>query len=175
MLRKIAVLIASFSIMSACAVAAAPANVTPQQAAAIAASCTTIMGLHLGEFAYATCRESLNNSASGLVDGQARLQAYDTCRSRGMPAGTPALSTCMLDSERTLPVQAGTVAATSDALALPQDKDALKAGSSYFSVTHEVQWRREQYSCAQLGLLPGSAAFVHCVASLDADLLPDQP
>lgn len=172
MLRRVA-FAAAMALTSACAVHAAPAPVTAQQAAAIEASCTTIMGFRQGEYGYQACRDSLGATAAGLVEGQARLAAYDVCRGKGFAAGSAALATCMLDNEKAAPMPVSSVTDTSQAVALPHDD--LRVGRSYYNVTHAVQWRREQYSCAQLGLVPGSTAFVHCVASLDADLLPDTP
>lgn len=167
MLRRIIFVTAAFALSSACAVQAASNAVTPQQASIIEASCTSIMGLRPGEFAYLACRESLSATAAGLMEGQSRLQAYDACRGRGIAPDSAALSTCMLDSEQAAPVQ---VASTQTSPATVSG--ALVADSSYYHVTHAAQWRREQYSCAQLGLVPGSAVFTHCVASLDADLQP---
>jgi hypothetical protein len=167
MLRRIAFTAAALALTSACAVQAAPAAVTPQQASIIEASCTSIMGLRHGEFAYLGCRESLTATAAGLAQGQDRLQAYDACHERGLAAGSAALSTCMLDTEQAAPMQVASTTPTP--AAVPPN---LAADTSYYSVTHAVQWRREQYACAQLGLVPGSAVFTHCVASLDADVQP---
>ncbi len=161
-------------LTSTCACAADPAPISPlgpQQAAAVEGSCTTIMGLRQGEFAYAMCKESLTATATAMLEGQARLAAYDTCHGRGMPPGSAALATCMLeDKNNSAPAQAiyASTPITLDALR----GNGLSVGDSYYNVTHAVQWRREQYSCAQLGLVPGSSAFGHCVASLDADLVP---
>ncbi len=164
MLQKIALAAAAFALMSACAVAATPAAISSQQASVIEASCTTIMGLQKGEFQYVACRDSLSGTAAGLAQGQARLAAYDACHGKGLASGSAALATCMLDNEQAAPMRI----AAAGPMALPHGD--LKAGSSYFGITHDVQWRREQYSCAQLGLVPGSAAFTHCVVSLDADV-----
>lgn len=167
MLHRIAFATAAFALTSACTVEAAPAAATPQQAAIIEASCTSVMGLKHGEFAYLACRESLGATAAGLAEGQGRLQAYDACSRRGLAPGSAAHATCMLDSENAAPMPVAAV--TAAPAPVPA---AMVADTSYYNVTHAVQWRREQYACAQLGLVPGSAIFTHCVASLDADIQP---
>lgn len=161
MLRTIAFAAAAFALASACAVAAP--SVTPQQASVIEASCTGIMGLRPGEFAYTACRDSLGTTAAGLAEGQSRLAAFDACRAQGLAPGSAAHSTCMLNAASAVPMRMASAAAT---------PASLMADTSYYNVTHAVQWQREQYACAQLGLVPGSAVFTHCVASLDADVQP---
>ena len=170
MFRKIAVFV-PLVFASACAVQPVAENITPQQAAAIEVSCTTILGLEKGEYQYQRCRESLVNTVAALAQGEARLVAYDACRGKGQALGSAALATCMLDSEHAAPVARNGAVATLAPIALPRND--LKLEKSYYVVTHDVQWRREQYACAQLGLTPGSASFTHCVASLDADVLYD--
>ena len=51
--------------------------------------------------------------------------------------------------------------------------NVLKSGKSYYNVTPGVQWQRERYSCAQLGLVPNSGLFGTCVASLAGELSPN--
>lgn len=170
MLRHLALV---FLLASTCACAAQPtatSALAPQQASAIEASCTTIMGLRQGEYAYAMCKESLTATAGAMVEGQARLAAYDSCRSKGMAAGSAALATCMLGKQDDVPAQA--INASTPIAVEALRHNGLSVGDSYYNVTHAVQWRREQYSCAQLGLVPGSSGFGQCVASLDADLVP---
>lgn len=160
-------------LASTCACAAQPAAISavgPQQASVIEGSCTTIMGLRQGEYAYAMCKESLTATAGAMVEGQARVAAYDSCRNRGMTAGSAALATCMLGKQDNASVRAISASTPISLEALRHN--GLSVGDSYYNVTHSVQWRREQYSCAQLGLVPGSSSFGQCVASLDADLVP---
>ena len=167
MLRRIIVTAAAFALTSGCAVQAAPVTITPQQASVIEASCTTVMGLRHGEFAYLTCRESLGATAAALAQAQGRFQDYEACGKRGLAPGSAALATCMLDNEQMAPMPIASL--TAAPATVPA---ALVADTSYYTVTHAVQWRREQYACAQLGLVPGAATFTHCVASLDADVQP---
>jgi hypothetical protein len=44
---------------------------------------------------------------------------------------------------------------------------------SFFAAGHAMQWRHEQYACAQIGLTPGTASFTDCVAGLNAALMPN--
>jgi hypothetical protein len=57
---------------------------------------------------------------------------------------------------------------------LTYDMNAPENAKGYFDVSNSVHWRREQYSCAQLGLTPGTGAFGQCVASLEGALMPNQ-
>lgn len=54
-------------------------------------------------------------------------------------------------------------AGTSVEVARPQE-------TSYSQSNPEERRRKEEYSCAQLGILPGSAGFGQCVTGLDAAL-----
>jgi len=72
----------------------------------------------------------------------------------------------------------------SDALATRDQGQAIKpvaigltgghdteAGRSFYAASPSVRWSRERYACAQIGLLPGTAAFDQCVAGLYGALL----
>jgi hypothetical protein len=47
-----------------------------------------------------------------------------------------------------------------------------EAGKSFYAVPPSVRWNRERYSCARLGLLPGSTPFGQCVAGLEDAFMP---
>jgi hypothetical protein len=69
--------------------------------------------------------------------------------------------------------QSRPVTAAARNVSLAYDTSAPENTKGYFDVNNTVHWRREQYSCAQLGLTPGTGAFGQCVASLDAAMLPN--
>jgi hypothetical protein len=48
----------------------------------------------------------------------------------------------------------------------PADNDP----DDYFGTSNTMRHRREQYSCAQLGLEPDTGAFQSCVANLDMEI-----
>jgi len=48
-----------------------------------------------------------------------------------------------------------------------------EAGKSFYAVPPSVRWNRERYSCARLGLAPGSTPFGQCVAGLEDAFMPN--
>lgn len=139
---------------------------TPEQASLVQVTCDQVMGLaHSGVYRD-ECRESLSASLSRKVEAQGMAGAYGDCSRQDLHEGSAAFSTCMLDRQ-SRPVTALPVSALSYDASLPEN------AKGYFDVSNSVHWRREQYSCAQLGLTPGTGAFGQCVASLDAALLPN--
>jgi hypothetical protein len=169
-LRKISVFAIVFLVLAACASYPASATVlSPDQTSLVDATCTRIMGLRKGEYYYAMCQESLTRSLAARTEGEARARSYDDCRRQGYAEDSAALSVCVLEKQDAAPARLAS-ANVSAQLVLPHDDP--DAGESYYNVTPSAHWKREQYSCAQLGFVPGSSVFANCVARLDADLLP---
>jgi hypothetical protein len=168
MLRNVLVCIALAPVLLACA----PFGQTdvqamsPQQASLVDTTCTRVMGLEQGQYQFALCRESLANSLAARKQGQDMAAAYTDCRQRGLADGTAAFSTCMLQSNA--PASASQTVQVSYT-----DAPGTEPGKSFFSIPPHVQFQRERYACAQLGLLPGSGIFGHCVANLQTAMLPE--
>ena len=140
-------------------------SMSPQQVSLVDATCTQVMGLRKGEYYFAMCRESLANTLVARKEERDMVAAYKDCRQRGLKDGTAAFSTCMLDSGASAPAaKPMTIAYTGT--------PATEPGKSFYAVPMRVQFQRERYSCAQLGLLPDSRAFGQCVADLEGALLP---
>ena len=139
-------------------------SMSPEQLSLVDATCTQIMGLRQGEYYFATCRESLSHSLKARMQGQEMAAAYRDCRQRGIAEGTAPFSTCMLDSKAMVsplqPVATGY-----------SDTPSIEPGKSFYHASPRVVFQRERYSCAQLGLLPGSGAFGECVASLQGAMM----
>jgi hypothetical protein len=155
-------------LIVACAPFAGPPAPTlaPEQASLVQTTCDRVMGLaHSGVYRD-LCRESLSQSLARKDEAEAMAGAYGDCRHRGLSEGSAAFSACMLDREP----QPHPAAARTASLAY--DMNAPENTKGYFDVNNTVHWRREQYSCAQLGLTPGTGAFGQCVANLDAALVP---
>jgi hypothetical protein len=167
MLRNILACTALASVLLACA----PVGQTdlqamsPQQASLVDTTCMRVMGLQQGQYQFALCRESLANTLAARREGQDMAAAYTDCRHQGLADGTAAFSTCMLQSHATAsapqPMEVAYTAAAS-----------TEPGKSFFSIPPHAQFQRERYACAQLGLLPGSGLFGHCVANLQIAMLP---
>lgn len=171
MYRKISLFAVALPFVMGCAAFADPAvPATPQQASLIEATCAKIMGLRQGEYTYNACRDSLVTSVALRDQGVQSERYREDCRAQGLAEGSAALSMCILDRQNTAPAHLTMASVQTAAATLSYPQNDPDAGKSYYNVTPSAHWRREQYSCAQLGFIPGSPAFTHCVASLDADL-----
>jgi hypothetical protein len=169
MIRKIlsAALLAPFMVACAPFAASAVPALTPAQVSLVQATCDRVMGLAHGGVYRDECRESLSQSLVRKAEAEGMAGAYGDCSRQGLGEGSAAFSTCMLDR------QSQPRAAATQPVSLTYDMAAPENAKGYFDVTNAVHWRREQYSCAQLGLTPGTGAFGQCVASLDGALLPN--
>jgi hypothetical protein len=124
--------------------------------------CRTVVGVEPSEARYFACVGALSDSAKNLGRGRALQQARGDCLSRGYPAGSPDLDVCVVQSaghERP---------ATDMAMSRPMEEPRL-AKSYAYAPQAEVH-RREELSCARMGLDPSSGGFASCVAGLDSAL-----
>ena len=169
MVRKGLVIAIFAPLIVACAPFAASSAPTlaPEQVSLVQATCDHVMGLaHSGVYRD-LCRESLSESLARKVEGEAMAASYGDCRHQGLTEGSAAFSACMLDR------QSEPHMSRMQTASLAYDVNAPENAKGYFDVSNTVHWRREQYSCAQLGLTPGTGAFGQCVVSLEAVLQPD--
>ena len=144
-------------------------TLAPTQLSMIDSTCNEIMGLHRGEYYYQMCQESLGNSLTGKLAAEGTARGWTDCRNEHLAPGSADFAACVLQRQ-TSPSTSESLTPTAAKLVYPRDE--LQSSKSYYRVTNAIHWKREQYSCAQLGLEPGSNAFAQCVASLDASLLP---
>lgn len=176
MYRKVCLFAVALPFVMGCAAfASAATHVTPQQTSLIEATCAKIMGLRQGEYTYNACRDSLASSVAMRDQGVQTERDREDCRGQGLADGSAALSMCILDKQNTTRANLTVASAQTVAATLSYPQNDPDAGKSYYNVTPSSHWRREQYSCAQLGFVPSSPVFTHCVASLDADLQSDLP
>jgi hypothetical protein len=169
MVRKILTAAIFAPLIVACApfAASSASTLAPEQVSLVQATCDRVMGLaHSGVYRD-ECRDSLSQSLARKMEGEAMAASYSDCRHQGLSEGSPAFSACMLDR------QSQPRASAMQTASLAYDTNAPENTKGYFDVNNTVHWRREQYSCAQLGLTPGTGAFGQCVASLDAALFPN--
>jgi hypothetical protein len=166
MLRKLLALTTAIPVITACAAfqALAMPQVTPQQTALIQATCTTVDRLHQGQAQWDGCVASLSETAMHENRDSQLDQAYRACAKDGLKANTAELSTCVLDRKNA--AASRSVIAADIAYVKPADSDP----SSYFSASFDTRRHREEYSCALMGLQPGSGSFGSCVANLDSTL-----
>ncbi len=148
---------------------------TPQQTAMIKATCQTVM--HIGYHNAVdldACMGSLSDSLAAKAQGDISWKSDADCAAQGLARDTPAFSMCVLDRQNGYVAR---ISQTNEAAGAPPSAptslayDAQKDNSqAYYDSSFDTKRRREQYSCAQLGIDPVSSAFGQCVADLDADL-----
>jgi hypothetical protein len=142
-----------------------PDNLGSDQLAHIGAICETVMRVHPNEAHYDGCVMSLSDSAHNQGGGLALLQAHDDCRQKGLQPNTPELATCVLQSE-----EAGSAQPSALRIGSPSNLQMPGGSKSYSFVSSRDRFRREQLSCALLGLDPVHDAFAGCVANLASTL-----
>jgi hypothetical protein len=168
---KLSVLVIALPFLTACA--AYPertSEITQQKGAILEATCTKVMGLTKGEAEFSGCVSSLAATIADQLQVAATNRAYHDCEKMGLKNETPDFSRCVLDWENgQLALGKQQTSPTSDFNGVnsrPKDREI----GSYFQMTFDERHRQEQYSCAELGVDPGSGDFVSCVNDLDATL-----
>jgi hypothetical protein len=171
MIRRFLFIAPFLPVLAACAAFQASAEeVTPQQTAAIEATCTKVMRLHKGQSEFEACVSSLSDSVSDQIRADVATVGYRECAQAGLKRDTTEFSRCVLDRENAQrdagqPLQ-GAAAKLNATYVTPSDSDPR----DYFETNNAFRHRREQYSCAQLGLEPDTGAFQSCVANLDLNI-----
>jgi hypothetical protein len=159
--------LARLPLIAAVALAAGVASALPGAASAgsyaddgaVGAICAGVVGLQPGEKHYAACVESLSRSLQGLREGEGFGLARRGCLARGYAPNTSGLAECEL------------AAAPASAPGGRQYPTETPGGSrSYFAVSRETAFRRDQLACARLGFDPTQAPFGDCAADLRAAL-----
>ena len=143
-----------------CAAAGPSGGLSPDQTFEVGRICQSTLGVEPGEAHYVGCVESLSASLNDLGRGRALARARGGCIDEGLRPDTPALAQCVLRGSDAAVMSARTVSQTNEA----------GAPRSYFYTSPREVYRREQLSCARLGLDPTSRAFGGCVASLQSAL-----
>lgn len=170
MLRSIHLLAVAPLLLSACAGIPASSIITPTQTAALKATCTKVMRLQEGEAQFDGCVSDLSDTAAELVEYARALQAHRACEATPLKPNTPEFARCVLDREDS--ERAARIPAPENVLRLnaAEIKPADDIRDSYYTANFDVRRRREQFSCAVLGLEPDTESFVTCVNNLDMDL-----
>ena len=161
--------ISAFAAAGGCA-AQSSVSASPQQAALVQATCKNIMRVGRSGVDLAACTDSLSESLAAREEGYAAVQSDQACSRMGLAPGTAQFATCVLDRKRHYQGSPALMAANSTPqLTYDPSKDA-GASEDYYDASFDTKRRREEYSCAQLGLEPDTGAFGQCVAGLDASL-----
>jgi hypothetical protein len=145
---------------------ASAAPMTTQQISVLEATCTQVMLLEKTQAEFSGCVSSLSDSLTQEMQQARAVLSYRDCNRSGLKRGTPDFSRCVLDQEDANASAEVPIASLDAAIVKPSD-DSLKG---YFSTSFALRHRREQFSCAQIGLEPDSGAFASCVNNLDENL-----
>jgi hypothetical protein len=168
--RSLSFLIGISALAVAGGCAAQSSRPAPQQAALIQATCRNIMRVGHSGVDLAACTESLSDSLAAREQGYADVQSDRACSGEGLTPGSAQFATCVLDRKRHYQAAPALMAVNgTPQLTYDPSKD-VDASENYYDASFDTKRRREEYSCAQLGLDPDSGGFGQCVASLDASL-----
>jgi hypothetical protein len=121
--------------------------------------CANVVGLAPGEKHFAACEQSLADSLHNLREGEGYAVARRGCLERGYRPNTAGLAQCEL---------AATPA--SDPQGPAYDAPVPGGSRSYFMVSRDVAFQRDQLACAKLGFDPAQNAFADCASDLRAAL-----
>jgi hypothetical protein len=131
------------------------ATARPDADGQVAQVCASVVGLAPGEKHFAACEQSLADSLHGLREGQGTALARRGCLEQGYRPGTPGLAECEL------------AGAPADAPRGPDYDGPVPGGSrSYFLVSRDTAFRRDELACAKLGFDPAQSAFADCASEL---------
>jgi hypothetical protein len=168
--RRVACIAAStlaFASISACANAGPynPDNLPADQVTNVDTLCQSVMGLRPGAANYGACVDSLMGSARGVERGEALQSGREACLNRGLRPGGAGFGVCELQSAQadSIPLKGADATVISTA-------DEPGGSRSYAYTSPKNVFRREQLSCARLGLDPADEAFGSCVADLQSAL-----
>ncbi len=132
-----------------------PASAGPGGDAQVDQVCAGVVGLVPGEKHFAACEQSLADSLRSLREGQGTALARRRCLDRGYRSGTAGLAECEL------------AGAPADPPRGPDYSAPAPGGSrSYFLVSRDTAFQRDQLACAKLGFDPAQSAFADCASNL---------
>ena len=176
MLTKLLSVAALVPLLAACAAIQASAQerqITPQQTAAVQATCAKIMRLREGQPEFIACESSLSNSLAYQMVADYAVDAYGDCAKAGLRRETPDFSRCVLDRENAAR-DAGRVPSVTARLDAAYVTPSDNSPDDYFRTTNAMRHRREQYACAQLGLEASSEPMASCVKNLDTQIFESE-
>lgn len=143
-------------------------RVSPEQTALAQATCTNVMRIRKGMVPFDACVESLSQTLASKNENKVLTKSYDDCFGAGHKEGTAGFALCVLDRKARNDAEWDRAASSEVAKPIPDNfKESGPAQISYSASNPEERRRKMEYSCAQLGIPPGSPGFSLCVAELD--------
>jgi hypothetical protein len=131
--------------------------------------CQSVVRVQPGESEFEGCVSSLASSMESVSRNRAVARARDACFAQRPAPGSTILNLCLLRAADTKPdptaVELPDIASATAGVA--NDPQFTK---SYFAVTPDAKFRREQQACARLGFDPAFGTFANCVADLQSTL-----
>ncbi len=131
--------------------------------------CQSVIRVQPGESEFEGCVSSLANSMESVSRNRAVAQARDACFAQRLTPGSAVLNLCLLRAADTK-LDPATIELPDIASATAGIADDPQFTKSYFAVTPDAKFRREQQACARLGFDPAFGAFANCVADLQSTL-----
>jgi hypothetical protein len=139
-----------------------PDRLDQAQLGQIGRACEAVVGVQPPESRYFACVGSLSDSARNVGRGRALHQAQNDCLRKGLRPG-PDLDVCVVQSAR----EGG---ASPPELAMSRPMEEPGRSKTYPYASQREVHRREELSCARLGLDPAGGGFASCVGGLDSAL-----
>ena len=130
-----------------------PGKLPADQLARVDQICQTVLRVDAGKEQYDVCVGSLSDSLNDVSQAHVAQQARQDCFDKSFGPASPELAECLVGAPEP---GAGSTRAMS--------------ARSYFTASADEISRREQLSCARLGLDPGDGDFTRCVTNLAAAL-----
>jgi len=142
-----------------------------EQTALARDTCANIMRIRQGMVPFDACVDSLTETLGNRTQGEMLARSRQDCLEAGHGQDTAELAICMLDRKAAHTAQWNKTQADAAPERVTVNFTRTPSGLvSYSESTVQERHRKEEYSCAQLGILPGSAKFGQCVAELDISL-----
>ncbi len=168
-IRSVAASVSALAVVGVAACATAgpypynPDRLASTQVGEIGRVCQTVVGVQPSEARYFACVGSLSDSARNIGRGRALQQARNGCMAKGLRPGSPDLDICVVEST-------GSASASVPDLAMSRRMEEPGVSKTYPYASQREVHRREELSCARLGLDPAGEAFASCVGGLDSAL-----
>ena len=173
--RTVLVLASALSVWMAAGAAGARAEFglrpSAEQTALAHDTCANVMRIGQGVVPFDACVDSLTETLGNRTQSEMLARSSRDCIAAGHGQETEELAICMLDRKAAHTAQWNKTQADTAPERVTVNYMRNRPGQVGYSLsTPQERRRREEYSCARLGMIPGSARFGQCVAELDISL-----